>query len=74
MLLWIFALLDNQLGFVFDLVFAYENIHGKDEFSQIMKKESILCIQQIKRELVLRKFKSIVPICIKDWLKKNLSK
>ena len=70
-LLWIFALLDNQLGFAIDTGIEYEKVFGNDEVSQVMKDEPILLI---KRSHQMMRFaaaaKSILPIRIKRWLKK----
>jgi FkbM family methyltransferase len=47
-LLWIFALLDDQLGFTVDLTFAYEKAFGSDGISARMRDE-------IRRRLTKRK-------------------
>jgi hypothetical protein len=38
-LLWVFALLDKQLGFALDLAVEYERIFGRDDVSQLMQDE-----------------------------------
>jgi FkbM family methyltransferase len=45
-LLWTFALLDNQPGFALDLAMEYERVFGRDEISQAMKDEPIALMKQ----------------------------
>jgi hypothetical protein len=40
-LLWVFALIDKQIGFAFDLALEYERIFGGDNISQLMKDEPL---------------------------------
>jgi len=68
-LLWIFALLDKQLGFATDLAIEYEIAFGRDDISQLMKDESILRIRQSRPGMLFAIAKSLLPIPIKRWLK-----
>ena len=45
-LMWIFAVLDHQIGFALDLATEYELLFGKDESSQVMKSEPIRYLKQ----------------------------
>ena len=73
-LIWILSIIDEQFGFSVELVFEYERIFGKDQFSQIMLHESILKIKQLKQNHNQRKLRTalgqIIPTQIKQWLKK----
>jgi hypothetical protein len=58
-LLWIFALLDNQLGFAIDLGIEYERVFGKDDTSQIMREEPILRLKQSRHKMRFATGKSL---------------
>ena len=45
-LLWVFAILDKQLGFAFDLAVKYEEVFGQSEISKIMKNEPLSLMQK----------------------------
>jgi len=61
-LLWVFALLDNQFGFAIDLGIEYEKIFGIDEFSQVMKDKPILLMKRFRR---MRQFASATTLLIR---------
>lgn len=50
-LLWIFALLDRQLGFAIDISIEYEKLFGTGKISEVMKQEPIALL---KREAAKR--------------------
>lgn len=68
-LLWIFALLDKQLGFAIDLGIEYERVFGRDNVSQIMKDESISRIRRSRHMMRFTAAKSL-PIRIMRRLKR----
>jgi FkbM family methyltransferase len=75
-LLWVFALLDEQLGFALDLAVEYEKVFGGDEVSQSMREQTISRIRRARalqsghRPAALARVKSLVPPRAKQWLKK----
>jgi len=50
-LLWTFALLDDQVGFAIDLGIKYERVFGKDDVSLIMKEEPISRIRPDRHKM-----------------------
>ncbi len=70
-MLWIFSLLDRQLGFATELAFEYEKIFGSDKFSQIMIDEAILQLKQLrpKKRLVRTVAGKLLPTSMKEWIK-----
>jgi hypothetical protein len=48
-LLWIFALLDGQFGFAFDLGLEHERAFGTGELTQVMKDEPVALMKQTYR-------------------------
>jgi hypothetical protein len=72
-ILWIFAMIDNQHGFALDLAIEYKNVFGRDEISQLMKDEPISCIVKSGHSGGLyTKLKPILPSKLKQWLKQNV--
>ena len=49
LLLWIFALLDEQLGFAIDVGVEYERVFGKDDASKIMREEPVTLMRHAYR-------------------------
>jgi FkbM family methyltransferase len=49
LLLWSFALLDDQLGFAIDVGIEYEKVFGKDDASKIMREEPVALIKHAYR-------------------------
>ncbi len=70
-LLWVFSLLDGQLGFAIELAFEYERIFGSDKFFQVMIDEAILRIKQLrpKKKLVRTLAGKLLPTQIKQRIK-----
>lgn len=70
-LLWVFSILDSQLGFAIDLVFEYDRIFGKDKFSKIMLDEAMLRLKLLRPEKKLGRTLAgkLLPRAIKQWLK-----
>lgn len=68
-LLWIFSLLDNQLGFALDLAIEYRRAFGADNISQLMLDEPIFRMTRSKHRTLYKRVKSVLPIRMKDWLK-----
>ena len=74
LLLWIFAVIDQQMGFSADIAFEYESKFGKDEFSQIIIQESITMIQKLSKYRTLKqKVSNLIPQNIKNIIKKSMS-
>jgi hypothetical protein len=72
-LLWIFAMIDNQHGFALDLAIEYKKVFGRDEISQMMKDEPVVDIAKAgRREGLYASLKSVVPSRVKQWLKKQI--
>lgn len=72
-LLWVFAMIDNQLGFALDLAIEHEKVFGADDISQSMKDEPILCIMKLGRNRALfATLKSILPRQVRRWLGKYI--
>jgi len=55
-LLWVFALLDGQLGFAFDLGIEYERLFGKGEISDTLKNEPVLLMKRDYPRMFLARF------------------
>lgn len=68
-LLWVFALLDRQIGFALDLAIQYEKVFGTDEIAQLMKHEPILRMKQSRQSMLFSLAKSLLPSRVKQWLK-----
>jgi hypothetical protein len=68
-LLWIFALLDGQIGFALDLAIQYQKMFGKDDISKVMKQEPILRLKRSGDGMLFSIARSLFPIRIKRWLK-----
>lgn len=62
-LLWLFSLLDQQIGFSFNLLNQYELQWGKDQFYQEMYQESLLYLKAIlpKHQQLKKVLKQITP-------------
>ncbi len=73
---WVFALLDEQLGFALDLAFEYEKCFGGDEISRSMRDETTARIRRARaqatgrRPAAMARLKSLVPPRTKQWIKK----
>ncbi|HEY6187411.1 MAG TPA: FkbM family methyltransferase [Pyrinomonadaceae bacterium] len=75
LLLWVFALLDGQLGYALELAVAYERAFGSDETSRSMRDETISLVRHERRraarpQLNMASVKAIVPARTKRWIKK----
>jgi FkbM family methyltransferase len=72
-LLWLFALLDRQLGFALDVVFEYQSKFGQDNYSQIMLEETIelLKINRSLPTIVAQFLRKKLPISVKNFIKTN---
>lgn len=68
-LLWLFSILENQVGFAFDLVIEYERVFGRDDTYQLMRDECILQLRQL-RSRIPALAKSLIPVRIKRLIKK----
>jgi len=76
-LLWVFALLDNQYGFALDLAVEYEKVWGYDSISQLMKSEPVSRILQSEHKLrqirtLFTMVKSIVPPPVRRWVRRHI--
>lgn len=75
LLLWVFALLDGQLGYALEVALEYERAFQSDEVSRSMKDETIALVRHERRktrrpELNMASVKAIVPARTKRWIKK----
>jgi len=72
-LLWIFSMIDNQIGYAADIVLEYEKKFGRDNASAFMKAETVGELQRLgKRRHTMRQLvKRLVPAPIKTWVKKT---
>ena len=70
-MLWVFSLLDRQLGFAIEVAFEYERIFGRDKFSQVMMDEAIWQVKQLppKKSFVRTIAGKLFPTPIKKWLR-----
>lgn len=68
-LLWVFALLDGQFAFAFDLVLDWERILGASDLSESMKAETLSRIKRSPRYLAAR-IRSLAPRGLKRWLRR----
>lgn len=70
-LLWVFSLIDNQIGYAADIVFEYEKKFGHDNASRLMHAETIGALQRLaqRRHSMRQIVKRWVPAPIKTWLK-----
>jgi FkbM family methyltransferase len=74
-LLWVFALLDGQLGYALEVSVEYERAFGSDDVSSSMRDETISLIRHERRKrrrpgLDMARVKSLVPARTKRWIKK----
>jgi len=79
-LLWVFALVDNQIGYALDVALAYEQVFGKDTTAETMQQEVTSLIQRAARQMLLRPqtyiklVKQLMPAQIKKPLKRLLKR
>ena len=59
-LLWIFAIIDNQLGFALDVALEYQRRFGKDDAGRLMREESEYQIKRLSRYATLARVKRLV--------------
>lgn len=71
-LLWIFALLDEQVGFAADLTIAYEATFGKDAVSEMMRDEIRLRLRKPGQAVLFSAAKYLLPAGTKRRIKKYL--
>jgi hypothetical protein len=58
-LLWVFAIIDDQLGFALDVALEYQKLFGSDETGRLMRGESEYRIKRLSRfatQAALRRF------------------
>lgn len=72
-LLWIFALMDDQPSFALDVAVEYEEAFGRDHISHVMKDEPIRRIIEAgqrtpQQRKWLTKFKATIPLQVRRWL------
>lgn len=68
-LLWVFALLDGQFAFAFDLALDWERILGRSDLSESMKAEALSRIKRSPRYLAAQ-VRSWMPTGLKRWLRR----
>jgi hypothetical protein len=71
-LLWIFALLDNQVGFAADLTIEYENIFGSDALSQSMRSEVRERLRQPAGPLLVSAARHLIPSRARRYMRSYL--
>jgi hypothetical protein len=76
-LLWIFSLMNGQLGFALDVALAYKDAHGADETSRAMIAPVAAWLARPEPKTppgkgLLRFAKWVVPVGIKQWIKDRL--
>ncbi len=70
-LAWVFAMLDDQLGFALDLCFAYEDAFGPDENSALMRQETANAIgRACKKPLVIFAVARYLPEGVKNIIRR----
>lgn len=67
--LWAFALLDEQAGYAADLVFEYERVFGADEFFECMLKETLA---RMRRSLPANRTFSAAKKCVPAVIRRGL--
>lgn len=67
-LLWIFALLDDQPGFALDLATEYEYVFGRNDVSELMKNESISHMRRSWHRRLFSVAKALLPVQVKRRL------
>lgn len=74
-LLWIFAIIDKQLGFAIDVAVEYEKTFGADKFSKLMINEPIEKLKKLsnQHQNFKNKVAKLLPKEIKNSLKRFLS-
>jgi len=66
-MLWVFTMIDNQLGFALDLAVEYEKVFGRDDISRVMIDEPISRIVKTGRSRGLYTIlKSFLPFPVKQ--------
>ncbi|MCI1279431.1 MAG: FkbM family methyltransferase [Nitrospira sp.] len=72
-LLWIFSLIDNQIGYAADIVLEYERKFGHDNASRLMNAETLGELQRLgrRRHSMRQLVKRLVPAPIKTWVKRT---
>jgi hypothetical protein len=69
-LLWAFALLDEQVGYAADITFEYERIFGPDQAFHMMLNETLSRMRRFSRtSLVKRMAKKVLPALVRRRLK-----
>jgi FkbM family methyltransferase len=75
LLLWVFALLDDQLGFALDVCVEYEKAFGSDEVARRIMDETTgrirrAPVRQASRMPAVARMKALVPPGARQWIKK----
>lgn len=72
-LLWIFSVIDNQIGYAGDIVLEYEKKFGPDQASGFMRAETVGALQRLgkRRRPLPQLVKRLIPLPIKTWAKKT---
>jgi len=71
-LLWVFALLDRQLGVALDLAMDYQRTFGSDPVSKILREEPLRQIRQFRSSNWLRRLKKATPVCLRQMIRKRI--
>ena len=71
-LLWIFALLDNQVGFAADLTVEYQRRFGKDAVLETMRQEVALRLRKPKGTLLFSVARHVLPTGAKRRIRRWL--
>jgi FkbM family methyltransferase len=73
LMLWAFAIIDEQYGFALDVAGAYEKTFGRDENFQAMTDEAVARIRQSYQAARRAAAKSF-PSRVKGWVKRRLKR
>jgi FkbM family methyltransferase len=68
-MLWIFAMLDDQAGFALDVVLQTEESFGNDEMTILMRAASITQLGCGKVRTLVPRIKNLLPTPVKLWIK-----
>ena len=71
LMLWAFAIIDEQFGFALDVTRAYETAFGRDPASKVMSDEPVARIRDANAAAKRAATKSL-PSRVKGWVKRRL--
>ncbi|MBI4544595.1 MAG: hypothetical protein HY703_05350 [Gemmatimonadetes bacterium] len=72
-LLWVFATLDGQFGFAFDVALEYEQTFGADGVSERLKREALAQLAAPPHGRVARAARRLIPSPARRWARQLLA-